>query len=1458
MTRPPDSGPRRGGGHRIGRRLVAGLWPTVATLLAGLAITWGLVLESREAAVHEADEALQRAARRVADEVIERFEDLGDLLHAARGLVQSSERVERHEWATLVSGSRLDRFHAGALGLALVDRVPRDHLDEYIDLVRDSGQPAFDVRPAEDADRAVGDDEYHYVIRFESPEELHRVVIGVDVATRSLNREVYDEAMIVGQVRLSRPFTLLQRFEPGPGVLLVLPVYESGESPRDPRERERLLVSWVAMPIDLHALLHASVGARIRTLDIALIDVDTGLALAHAGATRDLGERRLVAVGFDIGGRRLAIEARPATATAYAPDETSALLLAGGGALVSGLLAVIVFLLRRAHERAEQTVDRATREVVSLRAALDEHTLFSIADASGRIVDVNEGFCRVSGYTREELVGQDHRVLNSGHHPREFWVEMWRTIAAGRPWRAEVCNRKKDGGIYWVDSTVVPQLGPDGRPERFVSLRFEITDKKRAEAALAAAGAQSRMLASAIAHSPEATAITALDGTILFANPAAIRLDRSIGHLSSIGGTSLLFAHGRIPESVRGELLETVLAGEVFVARLELKVDPMQGLLPIAKTRPVQATVWFEVIAAPIADDDGTTSAILLIKRDVTATVAEERAAVLRAEGAETRAEIARILASEQPLRDRLESSILCVLGMKELSVQRKGGLFLLDLDEGADTLRLHVHHGEFSEDFLRDEEEIALGSCLCGRAAESGELIVSDSCFEDDRHEHRWANMVEHGHYVVPLTADGVCQGVLFLYTDPYPQRGSERLDALRQIGEMLANAIVRDRDAERLRASHLELDRLAQRIEVATSAAGIGIWEYDLASGQIFWSEKLFELFERDPALGAPGLEGVLAGFVDEDAEKQRIAIERAVADGTPYTTTLQRLDPRNGIRYVRGDGRVRRDGSGHIVALFGTCIDVTEQVERERSLREIKTAMDTANDSVFLFDAESLRFVYVNQGACQQVGYSEAELYERTPLDIKPEFTESRFRAMLQRLVETPGSAHTFRTVHRHKDGTDVPVEISLQFVAGLGPAGRFIAIVRDIAQQLEFERHLERARDEAEAANHAKSEFLANMSHEIRTPMTAILGYADLLDTEDEVFLDAERSADAVRTIRANAEHLLTVINDILDMSKIEAGQMQVECIACDPVQLVDEVASLARPRADGKGVELRVEFDGAVPRRILTDPTRLRQILLNLVGNAVKFTEIGHITIGVSLQRDAQLMAFRVADTGIGMTPEQCERIQRFEAFSQADTSTTRRFGGTGLGLRICNAFAAMLGGRLEVESKAGEGSTFTALVAAGEVGDVEHPEPRGPGAVRPSPQAATSSPELRGVRILLAEDGRDNQRLISFYLSKAGADVTVVENGLLAAEAIEGGLVADLILMDMQMPELDGYESTRRLRAGGFGVPIVALTAHAMEGDRQKCLDAGCDEYLTKPVDRHRLLEICRSLLDRSVAPSDR
>ncbi len=554
-----------------------------------------------------------------------------------------------------------------------------------------------------------------------------------------------------------------------------------------------------------------------------------------------------------------------------------------------------------------------------------------------------------------------------------------------------------------------------------------------------------------------------------------------------------------------------------------------------------------------------------------------------------------------------------------------------------------------------------------------------------------------------------------------------------------------------------------------------------------------------------------------------------------------------------------------------------------ERTQALKEAMVHLETQKSAmdehaIVAITDPSGKITYANDKFCQISQYTQDELIGQTHAIINSGYHTTEFWTEMWETI-TAGKVWQGEICNRAKDGCLYWVETTITpFKDPAGNITQYVAIRTDTTERVEAQRELaedravlasineamHEANIAAESATQAKSDFLANMSHEIRTPMTAILGFAEnMLDPNQS---DSER-LNCVHTIRRNGEYLIGIINDILDLSKIEAGKMTVEHTACQPCPIIAEVASLMRVRAEAKGLPFKIEYIGAIPETIQSDPTRLRQILINLVGNAIKFTETGAVRLVTSFVEcgGVPCLQFDVIDTGRGMTQEQVANL--FQPFTQADNSTTRKFGGTGLGLTISKRFAEALGGNITVPTtELGVGTTFRTKIATGSLVGVNMLEnPTLATVVAKDTNAAAHAPRvgLHDLRILLAEDGEDNQRLISFVLKKAGADVTVMENGKLALDAAlaarDAGNPFDVILMDMQMPVMGGYEATEQLRKNGYTAPIVALTAHAMAGDREKCLKAGCNDFATKPIHRNKLIETVQAQLDKNdpAAPSD-
>lgn len=416
---------------------------------------------------------------------------------------------------------------------------------------------------------------------------------------------------------------------------------------------------------------------------------------------------------------------------------------------------------------------------------------------------------------------------------------------------------------------------------------------------------------------------------------------------------------------------------------------------------------------------------------------------------------------------------------------------------------------------------------------------------------------------------------------------------------------------------------------------------------------------------------------------------------------------------------------------------------------------------------------------------------------------------------------------------------------------------VAIANDHLTQ-----ELKSARQEAVEANISKDLFLANISHEIRTPMTAILGYSEILMEQ----LEPGSQVKMIDTIKQNGDYLLCLINDLLDLSKINSQKMTVELMCCSPAEILNNVEILLKVRAEKKQIEYLTEYDGAIPEYIQTDPTKLKQILVNLIGNAIKFTDEGSVRVisRYLTEGPSPCLEIKIVDTGVGITDDQLKKL--FQPFTQADASMTRRFGGTGLGLTICKKLIEMLGGSISVNSISSVGSTFVLKVPVG------NPEKLNllqydSGRQGQKEDADDLPADLTGnlkdhfgfsPRILVAEDSVDNQNLISFILQKWQCELKMVENGKLAVEAAlaaeEQGTPFDIILMDIQMPVMDGYTATRELRGAGYTRPIIAITAHAMTSELQGCLAVGCDSYTSKPINRKQLLGLICQYTNRKHA----
>ncbi|MEZ6087732.1 MAG: ATP-binding protein [Pirellulaceae bacterium] len=550
------------------------------------------------------------------------------------------------------------------------------------------------------------------------------------------------------------------------------------------------------------------------------------------------------------------------------------------------------------------------------------------------------------------------------------------------------------------------------------------------------------------------------------------------------------------------------------------------------------------------------------------------------------------------------------------------------------------------------------------------------------------------------------------------------------------------------------------------------------------------------------------------------------------------------------------------GKVSEWVGTISDIEEQHQAEVNLdaarsnlarqnRELELIYQAAPVGMSLVDRD-LKFLRINETLARINGIAREEHIGRR-LDDLLSGLSSQIAPLYERVFATaepvigveivgtrPADEHertwlvSYYPLQLESDSANTPAGSSVTAVS---------SIVQDITDRKQTEERLRQSEQAAQAANRSKSEFLANMSHEIRTPMAAVLGYADVLLNH----LEDPDNRNCVLIIKRNGQHLLELINDILDLSRIEAGKMDIELETFDLPQLVGFIESLMQVRVQEKGISFDVVFEGKVPETIHTDPTRVRQVLINLIGNAIKFTEKGYVRLTVRLIElgGGPAIEFVVQDTGIGMSEEQRQRL--FKPFSQGDSSVTRQYGGSGLGLAISRRLVEMLHGEMDLESQLGDGSTFFVRLPIGSIDNVKLIDAEA-AYERHEEQAEPTPPRALSCRVLVVDDRRDVRHISQHFLEKAGATVATAEDGRQCIDIVlaarDSGDPFDLILMDMQMPNMDGLHATAELRSAGIQRPIIALTADAMKGDRDKCLSGGCDDYLSKPIDHAALIEM--------------
>ncbi|QQQ19557.1 PAS domain S-box protein [Brevundimonas vitis] len=670
----------------------------------------------------------------------------------------------------------------------------------------------------------------------------------------------------------------------------------------------------------------------------------------------------------------------------------------------------------------------------------------------------------------------------------------------------------------------------------------------------------------------------------------------------------------------------------------------------------------------------------------------------------------------------------------------------------------------------------------------------------------------------------DGVAVGAIGVM-DRVPRDGltPDQMVTLKRLaalsGDLVDQMMVEQTQAEQL-----------QMLQLAESMAGVGHWRWDVTTNRVNWSDEVYRIHALDRASFDPSLDSAVGAYHPEDQVRLNALIEHSLATGEGYDFELRIIRADGAERITRAKAVCETDGTGRVRAMFGVFQDVTEDVQAQAAVTaseaRYRLLADNATDIIATYSLDG-RFGYVSPSVEVATGYRPEELIGRPVTDfLYPDDVPSVLNAF-QTLSRAGSEVVSARIAYRarRKNGSLVWLEAHPRLLRDAdGQPIEFHDVTRDITHTKALEEQLTLARDKAEAGARVKSEFLANMSHELRTPLTSVIGFSGLLQSS-KALPQAERLyADRIAT---SSEALLSVINDILDYSKLEADAVELDPQPFDPRELAESAASIVEDQCAKKGLALVVAVADDLPETLMGDANRLRQVLLNFLSNAVKFTAKGQITltVGGAATSEGWRLKAQVRDSGIGIAADKIDAL--FERFAQADASTTRNYGGTGLGLSISRRLIEMMGGEIGAESQAGEGSTFwfeaSLPLAHAEWTDLAEIEP-------------VAMPT--GARLLMADDTAANRELVTVMLGGFGLTVDTASDGAEAVEAVRSRDY-DLVLMDVHMPVMDGLAATRAIRAlGGAAarVPIIALTANVQAENVRSCLEAGMDDHVAKPI----------------------
>lgn len=1035
---------------------------------------------------------------------------------------------------------------------------------------------------------------------------------------------------------------------------------------------------------------------------------------------------------------------------------------------------------------SQRALQSALVDLANQKFALDQHAIVSITDTQGVIIYANDKFCEISGYTREELLGANHRIVNSGIHPPEFFEALWETISSGKVWHGEICNRKKGGiGFYWVNATIVPLRDGHDLPTRYIAIRTDITQRKRMEAQIAESEKRFRNV---VENLKEVIFRTDAAGRWTYLNPAWVDLT-GFSVAESLGQASLNI----IPHDAREVATEhfmSLVRGDQKSVRAETAYRTRDNTLR-----------WAEIFARAEYDEAGCFTGTIGTINDMT--------------------ERHRVLAQ---LQEQLHF-------VQELIEAVPIPIYLKDANGR------YIQFNRALEEFFGIRRDEWLGKTVFDLFTDE----TADFHAQKDRQL-----LVAPGKQIFEArvrSRDGTLRDSIYCKATLTKPDGS------------IAGLIGTITDITERKAQEVIIKAAEARLRHITNTVPGAVFQWEIGDGRIrftFLSDRVMEIrgLDRDTLLADAGL--ATRQIVDEDRERVKRGVFAAAQQRQSWLDEYRIRMPDGSIRWIRGECNPEPEPAPDGATVFtGIWQDVTHIKEADARLREI-----TDNIPVAVYQYQALHkplrgnshaFLFFSQGLERISGLPAVDAVadaDRFFDLIHPEDRERVFARIPMSVSGKKRWSVDFRLIHALTQET---VWVHGESQPKTMPDGSALwnGYIADISEAKRASEELRRAKEDAEAASRAKSEFLANMSHEIRTPMNGVIGMTELaLDTE----LSSEQR-EYLQIVKSSSESLLTIINDILDFSKIEAGKMLIEHIPFNLWRTVSDTLKTLVMRAHNKGLELVFDIAPDTPMYLIGDPGRLRQVLVNLVGNAIKFTEKGEVVLRIEKTASNEEIVdlhFAIIDSGIGIPQQKIHTI--FDAFAQEDSSITRKYGGTGLGLTISSRLAEMLGGHIWVESELGYGSTFHFTARFGI--DAQRTDP------------LQRDAQFSGLRILVVDDNSVNRMVLVRTLHGHGATVHEADSGeaalrILSSGALDtqNGVPYDLVLLDACMPGIDGFTTAERMLTLPHcaSLNLVMLTSGGLKGDAQRCRDIGFAGYLPKPIARDELLQALNRVLN---APS--